>query len=102
MEDRTGARRTPGSCHYDLVVLKLGITLSSDAGARSLSVGAAEGFAGQAPTIETMVKWFSSAGDTIPGSITGAAVYQTASINVVPAPWSLAALGVVALRRRRR
>lgn len=86
----------------DLVVLKLGITLSNDAIARSLSVGAAEGFAGQAPTVETMVKWFSSADDTIPGSITGAAVYQTASINIVPTPWSLAAVGALALRRRRR
>ncbi len=86
----------------NLVVLKLGITLSQDTSVRTLVVSAAEGFAGLAPNIETEVKWYSSPFDQFPGSLRGAATYQGATINIVPSPAPLAVLAAALCIRRRR
>jgi hypothetical protein len=85
----------------NLVVLKLGITLSQDSTQRTLLVNTAEGFAGLASNADTSVKWFSSADDSIPGSIRGAATYQQGTIHVVPAPWTMTVLASLIPARRR-
>lgn len=86
----------------DLVVLKLGITLSSDTDLRTLLVNTAEAFAGQAPNPNTTVKWYTTPNDNIPGALVGAATYVPATINVIPSPWTLPLMGMALCVRRRR
>jgi hypothetical protein len=86
----------------NLIVLKLGVTLSQDTDVRTLVFSTAEAFAGLAPNIETEVKWYSSSSDQFPGSLHGPATYQGATINIVPAPAPLAVLAAVLCIRRRR
>lgn len=87
----------------NVVVMKLGITLSADQAARVLQFGAAEGFASQAPNLNTLIKWFANEQEVFLGSIQGTPTYLPATINVIPAPAAAAGLiALLAMRRPRR
>jgi hypothetical protein len=88
-----------------LVVFQFGITLSGDDAGRQLSITVPElGFGNRNTTTGVREMYWFATGSETTGSIRGAATSDTAFINVVPTPASIALLGLGGLivgRRRR-
>lgn len=88
----------------DLVVFKFGFDLSADPADRSITIDTpANGIGSSGTPLSQNVLFFANAFETT-GSIRGSAVVESATVRIVPAPASLALMGLGGLMvaRRRR
>jgi len=89
----------------NVVIFKYKVTLSADPAVRSLTMDAPALGIGNRSTVtgNGQIYWFGATSEAT-GQIRGDATVQTASVNIVPTPASLALLGLggLAIGRRRR